>query len=130
MIQEATVSMDTFLEKLSRTKGASDLLITVGRPPQTGLNNEIVALDYPVLTQEDCKSLCLSILSADQAKRFREEKEIDLSLSLPGVGRFRVNMFQQRGSYAVVIRAGSDRIPDLISICPITCACWPTSAAG
>lgn len=121
MIQEATLttaaeqgkalSMNALLEKLTHTKGASDLLITVGRPPQFRLHNEIVSLECPVLSQEDCKDLCLSILSEEQRKRFHEEKEIDMSLSLPSVGRYRVNMFHQRGSCAMVIRAVSDRIP-------------------
>ena len=109
--QKPGPGIDQYLGDLANTKGASDLLITVGRPPQLRVHNEIVSLNYPVLTPVDTERLCLSIMDEDQKKRFKEEKEIDMSLSIRGVGRYRVNIFRQRGSMAMVVRIVSDQIP-------------------
>jgi twitching motility protein PilT len=112
----ARESMIAFLKDLAQTKGASDLLVTVGRPPQLRIYNEIQPLDYPPLTPDDTERLCTSILSADQRARFRAEKEIDMSLSLRGVGRYRLNIYLQRGSLALVARIVSERIPNFDDI--------------
>jgi len=107
----ACCTSEDCLRALSETSGASDLLITVNRPPQLRVHNEIVSLDFPALTREDTEYLCTSVMSEDQLGRFQEEKEADMSLSISGVGRFRVNVFQQRGSMGMVVRAVSERIP-------------------
>lgn len=110
-VMNACCTSEDCLRALAETRGASDLLITVNRPPQLRVHNEIVPLDYPVLTREDTEYLCTSIMGEEQLNRFKEEKEADMSLSLTGVGRFRVNVFRQRGSMAMVVRVVSERIP-------------------
>ncbi|KPK77778.1 MAG: hypothetical protein AMJ79_02155 [Phycisphaerae bacterium SM23_30] len=112
-VNETTVTprpIDKFLAALSETDGASDLLITVGKPPQLRVHNEIVPLDYPVLTPEDTRELCLSLLNQERTKRFELEKEMDTSASLRGYGRYRVNIYQQRGSLAMVVRIIAERV--------------------
>ena len=108
---EVSCCMETFLATLAQTQGASDLLITVGRPPQLRIYNEIESLDLPDLTCQDTQQLCESILSEDQKNRFEAEKEIDMSLSISGVGRYRINIFRQRNAMALVARIVSERIP-------------------
>lgn len=108
---EAMLTMEGILEEFANTAGGSDLLITVGKPPQMRVHNEIESLDYPELTPADTEHLCMALLGEEKKARFFADKEIDLSLSLSGVGRFRVNAYFQRGSVAMVIRAVSERIP-------------------
>ncbi len=110
-------TVDIFLAALSETEGASDLLITVGKPPQLRIHNEIIPLDYPDLTPEDTSEFCLSLLSEERAKRFKEEKEMDTSASLPGRGRFRINMYLQRGSMAMVVRVIAENIRSFKELC-------------
>ena len=111
-----SVNIIDLLKELARTKGASDLLITVGRPPQLRINNEIIPMNYDSLLPKDTEQLCFSVLNEDQAQRFRAEKEIDLSMLVSGSGRYRINMFQQRGWYAMVVRIVLEQVPDFESL--------------
>lgn len=99
------------LKELARTKGASDLLITVGKPPQLRIDNEVVPMKYDSLLPNDTEQLCFSVLNEEQAQRFKAEKEIDLSMLVAGSGRYRINMFQQRGWYAMVVRIVLEQVP-------------------
>jgi twitching motility protein PilT len=99
------------LTELARTKGASDLILTAGKEPQLRIYNEVQSMDYPVLTPEVVERLCLSVLTEEQASRFRAERELDLSLQLDGIGRFRINVFQQRGAAGLVARIVMDKVP-------------------
>ena len=103
--------IESLLLELSATDGASDLIVTVGQPPQLRVHNEVVALDHPSLTAEDTEQYCLALMSEEQIKRFREEKEIDIAMSKSGLGRYRVNIYQQRGTMAMVVRVVSSKIP-------------------
>jgi len=102
VVEESAIH--TFLTDLSQTEGASDLLITVGKPPQLRIHNEIVSLDYEKLTPNDTKEFCLLLLNEEKTRQFLLEKELDITVSLGGSGRYRVNMYQQRGSMAMVAR--------------------------
>jgi len=112
---EAQCDVDELLARLSLTEGASDLLITVGKPPQLRIYNEIESLGYPPLMPADSKRLCMSVLNEEQAERFQADKEIDISISRSGSGRYRVNIYQQRGSLAMVVRVVSMNIPSFES---------------
>ena len=112
----SNVNIIDLLKELARTKGASDLLITVGKPPQLRINNEIVPMNYEPLLPKDTEQLCFSVLNEEQAERFRAEKEIDLSMLVAGSGRYRINMFQQRGWYAMVVRIVLEQVPDFESL--------------
>jgi twitching motility protein PilT len=86
-------------------KNASDLLLKVGRPPTVRLNGELHALEMPPVKPEDLKLLAEQIMTPRQVKEFSERKEADFAIGVPGVGRFRTNIYQQRGTLAFAFRA-------------------------
>lgn len=90
---------------------ASDLHITVGTAPIMRQNGELIAIGDSRLLPEDTKSIVEQLLSQEQFKELEEVGEIDLSISLPGLGRFRVNVYRQRGTYAAALRLVASRIP-------------------
>lgn len=95
------------LEELFRIAGeqkASDIHLTVESPPVLRVDGSLVQLSMEKLSQSDLESFARSLMTESQRKRFAEFGELDLSYSMPGVGRYRVNAFRQRGSIGVVIR--------------------------
>jgi twitching motility protein PilT len=92
------------LQKLVQMN-ASDLHLKVGRPPTVRLNGNLKPLDFPALKPEDLKSLGEQLMNPKQVKQFTEEKECDFAIGVPGIGRFRVNLYQQRGSLCYAMRA-------------------------
>ena len=95
------------LEKLLCLAGeqkASDIHLTVESPPVLRINGSMVQLETGKLSPADLETFAYSLLNEQQAERFAEYGELDLSYSLQGVGRYRVNVFRQRGSIGVVIR--------------------------
>jgi twitching motility protein PilT len=91
--------------------GASDLHLTVGIPPAVRLDGRIVILEeFPVLNASGIRHLIYTVLTQRQREKFEADLELDTSYSAPDVGRFRVNLFIQRNSVGVVMRA----IPYLI----------------
>jgi len=84
---------------------ASDVHLKVGRPPVLRVNGDLQALDMPGLRPEDLKLLAEQIMTPRQVKEFTENKEADFAIGVPGIGRFRVNVFQQRGTVAYALRA-------------------------
>ena len=85
--------------------GGSDLHLKVGRPPTLRLHGELQALDMPALKPEDLKTLAEQLMTPRQVKEFAEHKEADFAIGVPGVGRFRCNVYQQRGSLCYAMRA-------------------------
>jgi twitching motility protein PilT len=85
-------------------KGASDLHITTGSPPQLRIDGELVPLKMAPLSPVDTKHLCYSILTDAQKHRFEEDNELDLSFGVKGLSRFRANVFMQRGAVAGAFR--------------------------
>jgi twitching motility protein PilT len=95
-------------------EGASDLHLTVGLPPTLRLHGELRPLKgYRKLLPQDLQELIYSMLTQKQREIFEENLELDLSYTLPGVARFRVNVFQQRGSIGSVMRLIPFEIKDL-----------------
>jgi len=86
-------------------RNGSDLLLKVGRPPTVRVNGDLGALDVPALRPEDLKALAEQIMTPRQVKEFAEKKEADFAIGVPGVGRFRTNIYQQRGTLAFAFRA-------------------------
>ena len=84
---------------------ASDLHLKVGRPPTLRVDGQMIALDLPALKQEDLRSLAEQIMAPKNIKEFSEQKESDFALAVPGIGRFRVNAYQQRGTIAYAMRS-------------------------
>jgi twitching motility protein PilT len=86
-------------------RNGSDLLLKVGRAPTVRLNGELVSLEVAPLKPEDLKLLAEQIMTPRQVKEFAERKEADFAIGVPGVGRFRTNIYQQRGTLAFAFRA-------------------------
>jgi twitching motility protein PilT len=93
-------------------KGASDLHITVGIPPIMRLHGKLIPIGEHKLMPEDTERYIRQILNESQLKIFQEKGEMDLSFSLAGIGRFRVNVFKQRGTMAAAIRLVASKIPN------------------
>jgi twitching motility protein PilT len=92
-------------------EGASDLHLKAGVYPFIRVSGELKpVMDWPRLTQEETLTMAFTIMSNRQKQRFKENAEIDVSYGVPGLGRFRCNIFQQRGSVGLVIRV----IPTLV----------------
>src|SRR6478609_5305819 len=85
-------------------KGASDLHITTGSPPQLRIDGKLVPLKTAPLTPVETKQLCYSILTDAQKHKFEEENELDLSFGVKSLSRFRANVFMQRGAVAGAFR--------------------------
>lgn len=104
--------MATLPELLKATVdlGGSDLHITINAPPQVRLHGTLRPLDLPPLTAAETKQLAYSVLTDAQKKRFEETMELDFAFGIRGVGRFRCNVFNQRGAVAAVYRVIPERI--------------------
>ncbi len=85
-------------------KGASDLHLTTGSPPQLRVDGKLVPMNLPPLTATETKQLCYSVLTDVQKHKFEENDELDLSFGIKGLSRFRANVFMQRGAVAAAIR--------------------------
>jgi twitching motility protein PilT len=85
-------------------KGASDLHITAGLPPQYRIDGNMVPTQFATLNGDDTRRLAYSILNDEQKKRFENDHELDFSFGVQGVSRFRANVFQQRGVTAMALR--------------------------
>jgi twitching motility protein PilT len=86
------------------SKGASDLHLTAGLPPQLRIDGSVITTGFSVMTGDETRRLAYSILNEEQKKRFENDKELDFSFGVQGISRFRANMFQQRGVTAMAIR--------------------------
>ena len=91
--------------------GASDVHITVGLPPKMRVNGELIDMEYPKLMPDDTIELINQILSEKQRNILGKNGEADFSFSIPNLGRYRVNVFNQRGSLAAAIRLVGTQIP-------------------
>lgn len=112
MQNTTTVTIDELLIKTLEL-GASDLHITTGLPPVVRINGELRALDYPKLLPNDTRELIYSILTQEQRDVFERNWEYDFSYSIPGKGRFRANIYFQRGTVAGAFRSIPVRIPTI-----------------
>ena len=86
-------------------RGASDLHLKVGRPPTLRLHGELTPLEMPAMRPEDLKTLAEQLMTPRQVKEFTDNKECDFAIGVPGIGRFRCNVYQQRGSLCYAMRA-------------------------
>jgi twitching motility protein PilT len=99
------------LFKLMVAQNASDLHLSAGSPPYLRIHGEMALMDHPVLKSEDVQALTFEILTEKQKRHFIEHWELDCSYAVPGVGRFRCNIFMQRRGLGAVCRV----IPENIS---------------
>jgi twitching motility protein PilT len=103
------------LEELVR-RGGSDLHLKVGRPPVIRVNGDLHDTSLSVLRPEDIKRCAEQTLSPKQRESFAERKEIDFAIGVQGLGRFRTNIFQQRGTLGMAFRAIPVDVPALESL--------------
>lgn len=94
-------------------RGASDLHLKVGRPPTLRVNGELVPLDLTPLRPNDLVALAKELMTPQQLKDFADDRESDFATGVPGIGRFRVNVYLQRGTLAFALRIVPHRVPRL-----------------
>jgi twitching motility protein PilU len=111
------------LFKLMVEKKASDLFFTSNAPIKIKIEGQILPVNRQVLTPETVKQTALAIMSPEQREYFTREFELDFAVSEPGLGRFRVNVFLQRGYPAMVMRYITADMPRLDALgLPEVCA--------
>ncbi len=95
------------------THDASDLYITVAAPPAAKFHGKLKALGKDPLSPEEVKQIAYDIMDDEQINEFESKPEMNLALSVEGVGRFRVNIFKQRSQISMVIRNIKTDIPSM-----------------
>ncbi|HXX80221.1 MAG TPA: PilT/PilU family type 4a pilus ATPase, partial [Thermodesulfovibrionales bacterium] len=111
--KEIMMDINELLKKAVSQK-ASDVHIKVGSPPITRVTGDLVPMnDEERISQQDAMKIAFSVMSPGQRETFKQKNEIDLAYSVPGLGRFRCNVFIQRGTIGLVFRVISMRIPSV-----------------
>ncbi|MGD0221991.1 MAG: type IV pilus twitching motility protein PilT [Terriglobia bacterium] len=107
------LNIDTLLRTACESK-ASDLHLKVGNYPYLRVDGELRALtQYPRLSSEDMLNMAFSMMTNRQKQKFKENAELDMAYGVAGLGRFRVNVFQQRGNVGMVLRVIPTKIRTL-----------------
>lgn len=91
--------------------GASDIHVKVGTPIIFRINRQLIAIEAPTPTEEWMENVLEHIVPKHSKKRLEEDREVDFSYFLPGIGRFRTNAFQQRGSFCLAMRYVKVQVP-------------------
>lgn len=99
--------------KLMVDQGASDLFFSVGTPPHIKVQGVIKSVGQSPIKSQQMIEIAGSVMNDDQRKEFEATKELNMALSMGGVGRFRLNLFRQRGEIAMVIRYIKGVIPTI-----------------
>ncbi len=105
-------SIDGLLEQ-TVTRGASDLHLTVGAAPSVRVRGHLQPLDEGAFDPDSIRSLLYRILTTEQQKRLELDRQLDLSYGVPGLARFRINVFMQRQALAAVFRVIPDKLKSL-----------------
>lgn len=91
--------------------GASDVHITTGIPPKMRQNGSLATMPFETMSAKDTMEIARTIMSDEQMRIFEEKGEYDMSFSVEGKGRYRVNVFRQQGEVAMAFRLVSEKIP-------------------
>ena len=105
-----------YLIKEALERGASDIHISAGAPPAFRINGELLQSDLKEMTPGDTLEVLLKFMDPVERQIFEEKKEIDLSVSIPDAGRFRVNAYRQRGLITITLRIVDSIIPEAESL--------------
>ena len=108
-VKQMNVSINELL--LAKQKKASDVHLTAGASPKCRICGELIDMDYPKLLPEDTEAIAMPIIPPRLKNVLLEKGEIDFAYSIPSIGRYRVNVFKQRGAYALAIRLINTTIP-------------------
>jgi len=111
----ALVSILQLLRMMS-LKGASDLFVTAGARVSLKIDGRLRPIDLPDLSADSAKALIYELMTEDQIHRFEAKREMNFGYGIPEVGRFRVNVFQQRGAVAMVVRRLASEVPSLAEL--------------
>ena len=105
--------MELFLRilKTAIEGGASDVHLKIGTPVVFRIHRELIAVDSPFPTPEWMDKIVETVTPPHLKQRLQEEREIDFSYFLPGIGRFRTNLYQQRGQWCLAMRYVKTRVP-------------------
>ena len=103
--------------RVANERRASDVHITVGVPPKMRVNGTLLSMDFPILTPNDTEAIARDIMNDKQWQKFMELGEFDMSLTVPEFGRYRVNVYKQRGSVALALRLVGMQIPTPEQLC-------------
>src|SRR5262245_2536653 len=106
----------TPLFKLMAEKQASDLFFTVGAPIQIKINGVVMPINSQVLDPEQCKKICYELMTEAQVKEFETTQEMNFAQSGGDLGNFRVNIFRQKSTVAMVIRFVKPDVPPIESL--------------
>jgi len=115
----ATEAIDlriTHLFRLMVNQGASDLHLVVGSAPCLRIHGSMVKVKLPILTAESSENLINQVLSDIQKVEVMQKKQLDFSVNVKGLARFRVNVFNQQGALSAVFRTIPSVIPDFDSL--------------
>ena len=125
------VSME-FLLETTINRGASDLHLIVGTYPTLRIDGELIPLnDQPILTEKIAEELILAMLNEEQKDVLFKEKELDFSLALEDEGRFRVNVFYQRGTVGAALRLIPSKIRTIQELgLPLVCEDFTKPSQG
>ncbi len=99
--------------KIMVMKDASDLYLTTGAPPSAKIQGVLTPLEPATMSPNAVKEIAYRVMNQEQITAFEKKPEMNLAISEPGVGRFRVNIFKQRNQVAMVIRNIKTDIPDM-----------------
>lgn len=102
-LMEREVTIEDLLH-LMVERGASDLHLKTGSAPMIRVDGELTPASYEIMTPDTVRRMIESILSDEQKAKFVADKELDLAYSIPGLSRFRVNVYLQRGTWGSAIR--------------------------
>ncbi|HEX5514177.1 MAG TPA: PilT/PilU family type 4a pilus ATPase [Gammaproteobacteria bacterium] len=97
--------------RILASRDGSDLYLTTGAPPAAKFEGQLRAIDKEVLTPERLHEIAYAVMDAEQQAAFEKKPEMNLAISLPGIGRFRVNIFKQRNHLAMVVRNIKTEVP-------------------
>lgn len=104
------------LIKIVFDKSASDLHISVGLPPTVRIDGRLTRLNFPPFTQENVEKIVFDMLSNEQRRILEQNWELDCSYGVEGIGRFRINIYRERGHYAIALRTISTDIPNFAEL--------------
>ena len=105
-----------YIDTLLRTlviKRASDMHLQAGTSPVFRVHGDLVFSDLEPLSNEEIEKYVFSVMSAEQKERYLKEHHLDLSYTVPGIARFRANVFRQRGNAGIVLRMVPFDIPTI-----------------
>ena len=109
------VTIEDLVQQLVERDG-SDLHLGAGTPPMIRIHGRLVAAGDSSLDPDEVRKIVYSILDNEQVRKFEKEQELDMAFGISGLGRFRTNVFFQRGSVGAVLRVIPNQIPEMESL--------------